>query len=268
MIPPVRRAFTLVELLVVISVIVVLMALLAPALDQAIYQAELTACGAKLDAFGSSLINGSLAHQRRYPTRLAPWHPISVNLSAAGRDDRPALRRYVGGELNDLLNDPLTKAVDIDGSKATTTVQTSYAMWFGWQHLGERSMRKLGDRWTFQGREFNIVAQDFVYRDSGQGFQAASHADHDYVLQQYAAQDASAIIIGDTAVRGGETTSFWIGRGRDSYGLMDLNVFHGDGSVQRHTDVKVHDSDERMTTVPRTWNGNNALVDWIRVPKQ
>jgi len=40
----VHRAFTLIELLVVITIIVVLLALLIPALDKAIYQAELAMC--------------------------------------------------------------------------------------------------------------------------------------------------------------------------------------------------------------------------------
>lgn len=40
------KAFTLIELLVVITIIVVLLALLVPALDKAIYQAQLSVCAA------------------------------------------------------------------------------------------------------------------------------------------------------------------------------------------------------------------------------
>jgi prepilin-type N-terminal cleavage/methylation domain-containing protein len=64
--------FTIVELLVVISIIVVLLALLAPALDQAIYQAELSVCGAKLRSLGGGLVNYALGSQRRYPQ----WPPV------------------------------------------------------------------------------------------------------------------------------------------------------------------------------------------------
>ena len=50
-----RAAFTLIELLVVVTIIVVLLALLTPAMDQAIYQGELTACGARLKAVASAI---------------------------------------------------------------------------------------------------------------------------------------------------------------------------------------------------------------------
>src|SRR5438876_557647 len=48
-----RAAFTLIELLVVVTIIVVLLALLTPALDRAIYQAELTVCAANQHTVGA-----------------------------------------------------------------------------------------------------------------------------------------------------------------------------------------------------------------------
>src|SRR5688572_24681708 len=121
------HAFTLIELLVVVTIIVVLLALLVPALDKTIYQADLVACAAKLDAIGGLMTSGAAANQRRYPDRLPVWAPTVVNLPKQpnpntpggfdGGDNRPALRGYLGASLNKMLNDPLCKPVDIDGSK-------------------------------------------------------------------------------------------------------------------------------------------------------
>src|ERR1041384_5038401 len=50
-----RTGFTLVELLVVISIIVVLLALLTPAIDRAIYQADLATCAARQSSTAKNL---------------------------------------------------------------------------------------------------------------------------------------------------------------------------------------------------------------------
>src|SRR5687768_8800745 len=105
-----RNAFTLIEILVVVSVIPLLLALLMPGLDRAMYQAELAQCAGKLDAVGSGLVTGAMENRRQFPNRLVRWHPINVNLPkslAIGGDDRPAIRNYLRNSLNTMLNDPL-----------------------------------------------------------------------------------------------------------------------------------------------------------------
>src|ERR1041385_5328344 len=61
-----RPAFTLIELLVVITIIVVLLALLTPALDRAVYQAELASCGGRLKALGAGFALYAFNNGRRY----------------------------------------------------------------------------------------------------------------------------------------------------------------------------------------------------------
>src|SRR5687767_1042700 len=74
-----RRAFTLIELLVVVTIIVVLLALLTPALDRAIYVAELALCGTHARGIAVSVQSYAAAHKRFYPYRpgveLGFWSP-------------------------------------------------------------------------------------------------------------------------------------------------------------------------------------------------
>src|SRR5688500_11147460 len=61
--------FTLIELLVVITIIVVLLALLTPAMDRAIYAAEMAVCGANENATGTSILVYTVDFKRSYPHR-------------------------------------------------------------------------------------------------------------------------------------------------------------------------------------------------------
>ena len=93
------RAFTLVELLIVITLIVLLLALLTPALDKAVEQAQLTVCSSKLHAVASGALTYAMDHKRRYPYRDGMhnpdvnWHTTMLNsplepTGAAGRNSR------------------------------------------------------------------------------------------------------------------------------------------------------------------------------------
>ena len=65
MAPATRPAFSLVELLVVITVIVMLLALLAPAMDTAIEQAQRAVCGANLHAIQAAMTGYAVQDRKK-----------------------------------------------------------------------------------------------------------------------------------------------------------------------------------------------------------
>jgi prepilin-type N-terminal cleavage/methylation domain-containing protein len=102
-----RAAFTLVELLVVVTVIVVLLALLAPALDKAVDAAERSLCASRLHAWGLAHGPYWLENRRRLMSsvRFNPgnpaWpYPNVVWVGSQGKDGQFAvdpIQPYIGG---------------------------------------------------------------------------------------------------------------------------------------------------------------------------
>ena len=65
---PRPHAFTLVELLVVVTIIVILLAMMAPALDRAMEEAVKVQCAANLHAFGTASSQYAMEHKRKVLT--------------------------------------------------------------------------------------------------------------------------------------------------------------------------------------------------------
>src|SRR5688500_1632441 len=94
-----KLAFTLVELLVVIAIIVVLISLLAPALDRAGYEAQLVQCGAKMKTgvYGSNQY--AFNNRRHYPAKaVSGGHVPNWVRSPGDYDLIKDLRPYIGVE--------------------------------------------------------------------------------------------------------------------------------------------------------------------------
>jgi len=181
--------FTLVELLVVITIFVMLLALLMPAMEKAVYQAELAVCASRQDAIGSAAILYAHDHQRRYPDRFETpgatpaWQPTQL-ISPVGTQDRdggdlrPVLRGYF--DLNGLLNDPLAPGkLDFVTSSLEAYTHTPYALWFGWRFGTRRGMTKLGDRLEWGTWSLSVLSADQdLTNDTGGGYWGA-HRDRE-----------------------------------------------------------------------------------------
>jgi prepilin-type N-terminal cleavage/methylation domain-containing protein len=267
--------FTLVELLVVIAVIVLLLALLMPAMDKAIYQAELAVCAANHRAVANGALMYAGDFQRTYPYRLG--HGRSTTLGNQPHvlknpdtrlpiDDRPMYRNYFA--LKTVVC-PLTKKIDlsIEANDEDTSVWGTYYLWFGFRYtLGnENGMFRLGDRLNWRGRSFRVLTAPVDIIWDQQLIANNSHPDWKTgVMTNYSRQnEATPIDVGNPvgsaiASTRKNTLSLWSVSNssyddpgtpaRDVRGPIDANYSFDDASVLRLDNV-VHD-DKRLVPVP------------------
>lgn len=260
-----RPGFTLVELLVVIAIIVVLLALLVPSLDKAIFQAELAVCGTRLKAIGNGAFVYASDHKRSYPYRSGVhaetigYKPNLIQLRE--HNDRIAIAPYI--PINKALNDPIAGEVDFENSDADTNIEASYALWFGWKYNvagGGAGMDKIGSKFAWQGDRFSVIASDYELNGLDQeNFTYGSHSDASGHLQNVEWQDlpigATAGLIGGTKY----TLARW--HGGAYRGPVEMNFAHADGSVRRVNAVTVtqgaaNPRDPRLKHVPGQANNN------------
>jgi prepilin-type N-terminal cleavage/methylation domain-containing protein len=276
---PVRHTagFTLVELLVAITIIVLLLALLTPALDQAIYQAELAVCGANMRSTATGLTDYAMDFHRRYPHRplagggeggwnlscLSPgrgatqaWN-AAMSGSPAAPDLRPLIRPYVS--INRHLNDPLSEPVDLDGAHPNVFIYSGYHLLAGWRYTdpqyGGPGMAKIGDRLTWNSRQFTAILADGDQFDIN-GYAMASHPDKSGLLANIVMQEQDYTTgqpITATSTGSGLTHSWWLNdTDIPTRGTIDRNVAFTDLSVERYADViwpLAGQIDERMASV-------------------
>lgn len=252
------RGFTLVEMLLVVALITLIIAMLLPALGNAKYQARLTLCQARLKQIGSGVLSYAVGSQRLYPVRQGPKHGWKPNqLSGGGVDDRDILSPFLS--INSLFNCPLTGWVDFENTPVSISNTASYQLWAGYGYLpaGERPMRRLGGRLTWNGNEFSVLASDRDVVHAGGTWVHGSHPDksgvtYDEVLDQRQ----------DTHFGGGTYTfSRWQSHTTNQRGLIDMNWLYDDGSVIGLTDVDTYDA--RMIPVPEFSHGNMWAITFI-----
>jgi prepilin-type N-terminal cleavage/methylation domain-containing protein len=274
---PIGMGFTLIELLVVVTIILVLLALLTPALDKAIYQAELAVCAARLDGLGAGVTTYAMNHARWYPVRgMNTPHrqphrlvgPNDPNLPQQWSDERLTLKGFV--DLKQLL-DPMSAPIELQNTNAGAEVYTSYMSWYGWRFLDPSNgfrpfpaMNRIGDRFEWRAGNsgptyrFSVLAGDYDEVQAQATNVVSGHPDRDSIMVPQVAEDGPSY----------GTLRIYLSRWVHTElvrGPLDLNYAMADGSVLRFSDVRLSESNafpfnrerDHLVPVPQTSQAGN-----------
>ena len=275
-----QAAFTLVELLVVVTIIVVLLALLVPAIDRAMYAARMAVCGANLRGLGWMVTSYAQDNKKAYPERKAIINPVATLSTPNGdalstpADDRVPLVRSGLFPLNKVFNDPLCEAIDVERSLASSELQLPFNLWWSFKWTtqpNEQSLNRLYGRLTrTKGTiqySFNVLASDLEAMNGLGTSDTAfiAHPDQSGKMYNVRLQD-------DVESPGATSTKFtytkWTSRNVvQPRPPVDLNYVKTDNSVARFDGV-TYDEERKGGRLIYVWwwmndNGNPNFISHL-----
>jgi prepilin-type N-terminal cleavage/methylation domain-containing protein len=263
--------FTLVELLVVISIIAVLLALLTPALDQAVYQAELAVCAANQRNVVMGANAYAMESKRFYPKRDALQSTAQYrrpNLVRAGSDadDMTRLGSYVTWKmLFDPLNGGLNEGM-IQRSLPTTNIYANYNLWWDWRYVRDsegKASTRMGQVFSWNTEDFDVLVSE---EDMAQ-LDTRTHCSHQDALgsQSLEVVQDGVVLPSTSPTTATETLSRWRHPNSARRAPIDANYGFQDGAVRRITEVKWWD--DRLSRTPDKVDRGSGDI-YIQIPSR
>lgn len=169
-----RRAFTIVELLVVIGIIAILMGILLPTLSRVRQQANTIKCASSLRQFGTAWQMYASAHGgRSVPGRLPRYNGVNSTFDLGeGEEYRPRwyellgsyLKRYATKKPNKIEDDSWTITDEFFLCPAVPdwTNSRNYAYGYNYQYLGNARFKPNGEYINYPVKSTKIKAAETV----------------------------------------------------------------------------------------------------------
>ncbi|MBI1375080.1 MAG: hypothetical protein GC159_20365 [Phycisphaera sp.] len=273
------RAFTIVELLVVMSIIVLLLALLLPSARRARYVAKFATCASQQRQIGVGVMIYTNDYMTQYPYRKVafgsnPRHSkLAFNAKSGGPDDRPMLRRYLDINFMVCPFSPLEGVQSLDDSDHID-IHSSYEMYFGgpivrgdaetWNmkisdHPLLPDLDTSGGYWQKQRYEHKILLADMDWAYFAIHQQQTSHPDFYTGLLQFEHRDHHLA----SQVTTHHTMTMWWNPVYER-GAIDRNFLYKDGSVQPIYNLDMNDA--RLVRIP-AMNNNWTSAQYHFLPR-
>ena len=237
-----NKCFTILELLIVITILLILIALLLPVLHKVKRKTKNTLCVSNMRQSALAILSYAKNNNNYYPRRSVDssyWSTREL-IRYNNSDDRTLLEDYVDNwkVMNCSFTEPSHQAVKDSNS---SNIHFSYEMYFGSYirtYAPESGLLKIGDTATYNNNDFSILIADHDLVRKGRYWRSA-HPDYSPQILTYKSVDTDNLFCVRWRIAEGNVRSY-----------VDRSFLRDDGSVFSLTELEP--ADDRLVELSST----------------